>query len=378
VTAVAIVFWASVGLILYAHAGYPVLLGLLAWLRRRRPRPRALPDDELPAVSVIVAAYAEEEVIAERVANIRALEYPSQLVEVIVACDGSPDETAIRARDAGADLVLELPRGGKIRAQDAGVEAARNELVAFSDANVSWQPDALRRLVAPFADARVGYVCGEVQLVDASTGTNQEGLYWRYELALRALESRVRSVTGGNGAIYATRRESYLVVDPIMGHDLSFPFNMVKRGWLAVAVREAQASEKMVPTIEGEFARKRRMMSHTWPIVLRGGMLSPRGYDPLYALMIVSHRILRYLTPFLHVLAFVLNVVLLGQGWVYIATLAFQVAVLVAAALAGVVPARVLLLARYYVLTTASLAAGLWDWLVHGTSAGWEPAEGTR
>jgi cellulose synthase/poly-beta-1,6-N-acetylglucosamine synthase-like glycosyltransferase len=376
-TVVAIVFWASIGLILYAHAGYPVLLGLLAWLRRRRPRVRALPDDELPAVSVIVAAYAEEDVIAERVANIRELDYPSQLLEVIVACDGSPDETAARARAAGADVVLELPRGGKIRAQDAGVEKARNEVVAFSDANVSWQPDALRRLVAPFADKRVGYVCGEVQLVDAR-GTNQEGLYWRYELALRALESRVRSVTGGNGAIYATRRESYLVVDPIMGHDLSFPFNMVKRGWLALAVREAQASEKMVPTIEGEFARKRRMMSHTWPIVVRGGMLSPRGYDPLYALMIVSHRILRYLTPFLHVLAFVLNVVLLGQGSVYIVTLALQIGVLLAAALATVIPMRLLLVARYYVLTTASLAAGLWDWLVHGTSAGWEPAEGTR
>ena len=376
-TVVAIVFWVCVGLILYAHAGYPVLLGLLAWLRRRRPRVRALADDELPAVSVIVAAYAEEDVIAERVANIRALDYPPQLIELIVACDGSPDETASRARAAGADVVLELPRGGKIRAQDAAVETARSEIVAFSDANVTWERAALRRLVAPFADSKVGYVCGEVQLVDAR-GTNQEGLYWRYELALRALESRVRSVTGGNGAIYATRRESYLVVDPIMGHDLSFPFNMVKRGWRAVAVREAQASEKMVPTIEGEFARKRRMMSHTWPIVLRGGMLSPRGYDPVYALMIVSHRILRYLTPFLHVIAFVLNVLLLGQGWVYVAALACQALVLVAAALAGAVPARPMLVARYYVMTTASLAAGLWDWLVHGTAAGWEPAEGTR
>jgi hypothetical protein len=231
--------------------------------------------------------------------------------------------------------------------------------------------------MAPFADPRVGYVCGEVQLVDAR-GSNQEGLYWRYELALRALESRVRSVTGGNGAIYATRREAYLVVDPIMGHDLSFPFNMVKRGWLALAVREAQASEKMVPTIEGEFARKRRMMSHTWPIVLRGGMLSPRGYGVTYAVMIASHRILRYLTPFLHVIALVANVLLLGQGWVYVVTFVLQVGVLVAAALARVVPFRPMLVARYYVLTTASLAAGLWDWLVHGTSAGWEPAEGTR
>ena len=379
-TIVAIVFWLSIGLIVYAHAGYPVLLGLLAALRGHRStrRDRRAPDDELPTVSVIIAAYAEQDVIAERVANIRALDYPSQLIELIVACDGSVDETAARARAAGADVVLELPRGGKIRAQDAAVEGASSDIVAFSDANVTWEVDALRRLVAPFSDARVGYVCGEVQLVDAATGSNQEGLYWRYELALRALESRVRSVTGGNGAIYATRRESYLVVDPIMGHDLSFPFNMVKRGWLAVAVREAQASEKMVPTLEGEFARKRRMMSHTWPIVLRGGMLSPRGYDPLYAFMIVSHRILRYVTPFLHVIALVTNVLLLGQGWVYWVTLAAQVLVLAAAALAGVVPSRPFLIARYYVLTTASLAAGLWDWLVHGTAAGWEPAEGTR
>jgi glycosyltransferase involved in cell wall biosynthesis len=379
---VAIVFWLSIGLVLYAHVGYPILLGLLAWARELVPgalrRPRPPQDDELPFVSVIVAAYAEEDVIAERVANIRALDYPTQLIELIVACDGSVDETATQARAAGADVVLELPRGGKIRAQDAAVEQAAGEIVAFSDANVTWEPDALRRLVAPFSDPRVGYVCGEVQLVDAATGSNQEGLYWRYELALRALESRVRSVTGGNGAIYATRRESYLVVDPIMGHDLSFPFNMVKRGWLAVAVREAQASEKMVPTLEGEFARKRRMMSHTWPIVLRGGMLSPRGYDPLYAFMIVSHRILRYVTPFLHVIALVANVLLLGQGWVYWVTLALQLAVLAAAALAGVLPLRPMLVARYYVLTTASLAAGLWDWLVHGTAAVWEPAEGTR
>ncbi|MBV8947753.1 MAG: glycosyltransferase family 2 protein [Solirubrobacterales bacterium] len=378
-TVVALVFWVSVGLVVYAHVGYPVLLGLLAAVRGHggTGRPRPAGEDKLPLVSVIVAAYAEEDVIAERVANIRALDYPPELIELIVACDGSPDATASRAREAGADVVLELPRGGKIRAQDAAVERARGEIVAFSDANVTWQPDALRRLMAPFADPRVGYVCGEVQLVDAA-GSNQEGLYWRYELALRALESRVRSVTGGNGAIYATRRECYLIVDPIMGHDLSFPFNMVKRGWLALGVREAQASEKMVPTIEGEFARKRRMMSHTWPIVLRGGMLSPRGYDPTYAFMIVSHRILRYLTPFLHVIALLANLVLLGQGWVYPVTLAVQGGVLLAAALARLVPVRPMLLARYYVLTTASLAAGLWDWLVHGTSAGWEPAGGTR
>src|SRR5579859_6894822 len=240
-TALAIVFWVSAGLILYVHLGYPPLLALIARLRPRQTYP-PVPGAALPAVSVIVPAYAEQEVIGARVRNLRELDYPANRLEVIVACDGSPDATAERARQAGADLVLELPRGGKIRAQDAGVARAQHGIVAFSDANASWEKDALRRLVVPFADPRVGYVCGRVRLM-AQQGTNQEGVYWRYEMALRALESRVGSVTAGNGAIYATRREAYLVVDPIMGHDLSFPFKLVKRGWRAVYAPDARSNE---------------------------------------------------------------------------------------------------------------------------------------
>jgi len=375
-TAIAILFWSSAGLLVYTHLGYTLLLVGIARLTRRTRTVAPLADQALLTATVIVAAYAESDGIAARVANLRALQYPHP-VQVIVACDGSPDDTAQRARAAGADVVLELPRGGKVRAQDAAVQRAGGEIVAFSDANAVWEPDALRALVAPFADSRIGYVCGQVRFVN-ETGRNQEGIYWRYEMALRALESRVRSVTGGNGAIYATRRVNYLIVDPIMGHDLSFPFNMVKRGWRAVYAPAARASEKMVPSIEGEFARKRRMMSHGWPIMLRGGMLSPRGYDPLYALMIVSHRLLRYASPFLHLVALATSLVLIGQGWVYALAAAFQLALLLAALAAGLVPLRPLLIARYYVLTTASLAAGLWDWLAHGTRAGWEPAEGTR
>jgi cellulose synthase/poly-beta-1,6-N-acetylglucosamine synthase-like glycosyltransferase len=374
-TAAAALFWVSVGLLAYTQVGYGLLLAALSALRRPAPPRRGSAPP--PSVSVVVAAYQEADVIGPRVANLRALDYPEALLEVIVACDGSPDVTPERARAAGADRVLQLARGGKVRAQDAGVRAARGDVVAFSDANAVWEPGALRALVAPFADPRTGYVCGQVRFVGAG-GTNQEGMYWRYEMALRALESRLASVTAGNGAIYATRREAYIEVDPIMGHDLSFPFNMVKRGWRAVYAPAARATEKMVPSLEGEFSRKRRMMSHAWPIVLRGGMLSPRGYGPLYALMLFSHRVLRYASPFLHVVALVTAAALASRGAVYAAALALQLAVLLAAALAGLVPARPLLVARYYVVTVASLAAGLWDWLRHGTAPGWEPAEGTR
>ena len=390
--ALEIVFWIACALVVWTQLGYAAALSLIARARARPSEPRPARQSEahkklsLPFLSLIVAAHDEQSVIAAKVANALALDYPRELLEVIVACDGCSDATAEHARDAGADLVLEEPRGGKIRAQDAAVERARGEIVAFSDANALWEPAAARVLVAAFEDPRVGYACGQVRFVQAATGDdvpalpNQEGVYWRYEMAVRAYESTLSSITAGNGAIYATRRDSYIVVDPIMGHDLSLPFNIVKRGLRAVYVPAARATEKMVPSIGGEFARKRRMMSHTWPILLRGGMLDPRGYTPGYALMILSHRLLRYATPFLHAVALATNVFLVarGAGALYAVTLALQLALLAAAALAGVVRSRPLLIARYYVLTTASPAAGLWDWLRHGTDAAWEAAEGTR
>ena len=365
------VLYASLALIAYAQAGYGALLALLARVLPARPVRRAPTE---PRVTLVIAAHDEEVVIERKVANALALDWPRERLQVIVASDGSTDRTVELARAAGADLVLDLPRGGKIRAQDAAVRAATGEIVAFSDANALWEPDALRELVTAFADPQVGYACGQVTFVNEA-GTNQEGVYWRYEMWLREMESDLASVTGGNGAIYAVRREAYVEVDPIMGHDLSFPFRMVKNGWRAVYVPQARATEKMVPSIEGEFARKRRMMSHGWPIVLRGGLLDPRGYDARYALFVASHRALRYATPFLHLIALAATI---ARWRRHKLLLAAQLGLLAAAAAGGRVRARPLLLARYYVMTTASLAAGLYDWLRHGTPAGWDAPEGTR
>ena len=126
--------------------------------------------------------------IAAKVANALALDWPRDRLEVIVASDGSADATAERARAAGADLVLDLPRGGKIAAQNAAAERASGEILAFSDANSAWSPDALRHLVEPFADPAVGYACGQVRFTDEGGG-NLEGAYWRYEMAVREMES---------------------------------------------------------------------------------------------------------------------------------------------------------------------------------------------
>jgi cellulose synthase/poly-beta-1,6-N-acetylglucosamine synthase-like glycosyltransferase len=374
-----IAFWAAAGLIVYTHVGYPLALALLVRLRRHAsaPVPDAVASEALPRVSLIVAAHDEEDVIARWLEAARELDYPRERLEVIVADDGSSDATAARAREAGADLVLELERGGKVTALNAAVERSSGDVLAFSDANAAWAPQTLRRLVAALAEPGVGYVCGRLRLTGDGS-ENQEGLYWRYEMAVRALESRLAGVTAGNGAVNAIRRDAYIFLAPTRGQDISLPFELSKRGWRAIYEPAAEATEPMAPTLEGEFRRKRRMMAGAWGTLLETGMLSPRGYRPLYAFEIVSHRLLRYASPILHLVALGTNLALLGQGPVYTVTLALQVALLLAAAAAGAVPLRPLRIARYYVVVTFSSAVGLWDYLRHGTPRLWEPVEGTR
>jgi cellulose synthase/poly-beta-1,6-N-acetylglucosamine synthase-like glycosyltransferase len=385
-TILAIIFWTAAGALVYAQFVYPLLVA--AFAPRAAGASAASTGDatnvharsraEPPLVSLIVAAYAEAGVIAAKVANALALDYPRDRLQIIVACDGSPDDTAKLAREAGADLVLELPRGGKMRSQNEAVAVAKGEVLAFSDANTMWEPDALRRLVEVLQDPSVGYVCGRVTFVNEG-GTNQEGVYWRYEMWLRERESRLKSVTAGNGAIYAVRATTYKRIAPRLGHDLTLPFNTVKLGQRALYEPTARASESMVPSIEGEFRRKRRMMTFTWPIVLGEGMLSPRGYGLTYGWMIFSHRMLRYSAPLLHLAALLASAALAAAGEsLYTALLAAQAALLLAALLARFVPFKPLLVVRYYVLTTLSIGLGLWDHLRHGTPAGWTPPEGTR
>lgn len=382
-SALEIVFWASVALLVYTHLGYPLLLKLLVSLRgrrRRHPEGAAEPrrsDAETPRVSLIVAAHDEEEVIARRVKDALALDYPPDRLELIVASDGSTDRTVELARAAGADLVLDLPRGGKVAALNAAVERSTGAVLAFSDANSFWREDALRVLVERLGEPGVGYVCGQLRLLEPS-GDNQEGLYWRYEIAVRDLESRLAGITAGNGAINAVRREAYVFLEPDRGQDISLPFTLAKRGWLSLYEPRALAEERMAATITDELGRKRRMMAGAWRTMLGGGMLSPRGYGPLYALEIASHRLLRYASPFLHLAVLATNLALLGSGWVYTATLASQLAVLAAAALAPILSVAPLRIARYYVVVTAASVLGLWDYLRQGVPVTWGKAAGTR
>src|SRR2546423_12588917 len=284
--AAVVLFWGSLAALAWTHALYPATVALAARIRTRRV---ALDDGYLPSVAMIVTAYNEESAIEQRLENLRGLDYPPELIELVVTSDASTDRTEELAEAAGA-RVIRNPRGGKVAAQDAAVRATDAEVVAFSDANATWAPDALRKLVRNLADPGVAYVCGRLRL-EAPDGSNQEGVYWRYELVTREGESRLGSVTAGNGAIYALRRSEYVEVDPRFGHDLALPYLMVQRSRRAVYEPEALAFERPTPTNETEYRRKVRMVEHSWLIVLRGRLLGGRPAG--YVALVGPHRHLR-------------------------------------------------------------------------------------
>jgi cellulose synthase/poly-beta-1,6-N-acetylglucosamine synthase-like glycosyltransferase len=351
-------------LLVWTHAAYPVFATLLARVAPRRVRK----EDIEPSVVVVVAAYNEEASIARRIENLLTLDYPKDKLQIVVSSDASSDRTEEIAASYEGVRVISNPRGGKVAAQDRAVRQTESDVVVFSDANCTWAPDALRKLVRSFADPDVAYVCGQLKILGADGG-NKEGVYWRYEMVQRSAESQLGSITGGNGSIYALRRSDYVEVDPRFGHDLSLPYLMVQHGRRAVYEPAAHAFEKPTPSNETEYRRKVRMFEHCWLIVLRGKMF--RRLGPLYWLEIFSHRLLRYGSGILHAVLLATSLALVTHGWVYDVALAAQL-LLILAALVGVG------IARYYTLVSLATLVALWNYLRRGVPATWQPEASVR
>jgi glycosyltransferase involved in cell wall biosynthesis len=371
--------WGSLALIAWTHAGYPAAAAAAASRSRYRPR---TDDAHLPTVALVIAAHDEERVIGERLDNALALGYPAELLEIVVSLDGSTDGTRaiVEGYASRGVTLLDNPRAGKVPAQNAAVRATTSDVVAFSDANSMWEPDALRRLVRHFADPEVGYVCGRLRLIEPGTGRNVEGQYWRYELWLRALESRLGSITAGNGAIYAVRRSSYVELAPGQSHDIGLPFRLRRAGLRSLYEPEAVASELAAPTTSAEWERKVRMLSRSWNDVLRGGMLDPRDQPPRYLVGLISHRLLRYATGPLHVVLLLAALALATTTRSARAVVAGHALWLGLALGARRSPGRSRLadFAWYYLVVTAASLAGLARMASQGPQATWSAAEGTR
>ncbi len=369
-------FWGSLGALAWTHAGYPAAMGVLA---RVRPRP-VRQQDVTPSVALVVSAHDEEDVIGRRLENLLELDYPFESLEIVVASDGSTDRTdAIVEEFSGREprvWLLRCPREGKVAAQHRSARETTSDVLAFTDANTEWRPDALRKLVRNLADPEVGYVCGQLRL-ESPDGANLEGLYWRYEVWVREQESKASSITAGNGAIYAVRREAYVQDDPKFGHDFGFPYLMEQGGRRAIYDPEAVAVEKPASEPEDEYGRKVRMNARSWGHLITGRMF--RRTRPLYMMELVSHRVLRYSSGLLHAGLLTSNITLVGHRPFYRLVLVLQVGGLgLAAAGRARVPIPGARLAYYYYVVTKATAAGLVRYLRSGTPHTWDKAKGTR
>jgi cellulose synthase/poly-beta-1,6-N-acetylglucosamine synthase-like glycosyltransferase len=348
-------FWGSLGALAWTHAGYPLAMGVLA---RVRPRP-VRKAEQTPSVALVVSAHNEEAVIRRRIDNALALDYPEDRLEVVVASDGSTDLTDGIVGEIAAEnpriRLLQCPREGKVAAQHRSVRETNSEVVAFTDANSEWKPDALQALVRNLADPEVGYVCGQLRL-ESPDGANMEGVYWRYETWVREQESIASSITAGNGAIYAVARDAYVEDDPKFGHDFGFPYLMEQQGRRAVYEPAAVAVEKPAAEPEDEYGRKVRTIARALGHILTGRAF--RGpLRPLYAAQLVSHRVLRYYRVFL-------ALQLVDYG--------------LAAAGKARLPIPGARLAYYYYIVTKATLAALVQYFRTGTPQTWDKAKGTR
>jgi glycosyltransferase involved in cell wall biosynthesis len=320
-----ILFWAQVGLVVYTYFGYPLLLLLVRTLRGVRAVRSA---DHTPPLTLIVSAYNEADVIREKIANSLGLDYPAERLEVLVVSDASSDgtdEIVAGVTDPRVKLLRMNERGGKTLGLNAAVAAARGEILVFSDANAMYARDALRALAANFADPEVGAAVGESTYSESADGADaDESLYWRYEVAIKRLESAIGSVVGGDGAIYAIRKSLYTPMRADALSDFVNPMQIVQGGHRAVYAPQARSIEHGAGDFDKEFRRKVRIVNRAWRATMSlKALLNPLRFG-FFAFEVFSHKVLRWLVPVFLVLALVLNCALLGSGWIYQLSFAAQ------------------------------------------------------
>ena len=327
------VFWGAIAVVVYVYVGYPALIFCLAQLR---PRP-VRKGPELPTVSFVIAAYNEAPVIAKKIENTLALDYPPELLEIVVASDGSTDGTddVVRARFGERVKVVRVEgRRGKTITQNHAVAAARGDVIVFSDATTVYRPESLRAMVANYADPEVGCVTGTTVYGTETDAAVDKGraAYWNYEVFLRRNESRFRSVLGASGCVYSVRRRLYTPLEADVISDVAQAIRTIEQGYRAVVEDDAIVYEPAESsTIREELQRRARVITRGLRLKFRLRWFFLRR--PWFLLQVLSHRVLRWGVPFFLIIAFFANAFLLDRP-VYRAVFAAQLALYAAAALA--------------------------------------------
>jgi cellulose synthase/poly-beta-1,6-N-acetylglucosamine synthase-like glycosyltransferase len=371
------VFWISFGTLLYIYAGYPLLVWVLAKVFGREPRRQPC----IPSVSLLIPAYNEEAHIEAKLRNSLALDYPKARLDIVVASDGSTDRTneiVERFAARGVKLLAMRDNVGKTAMLNHVVPQLRGEIIVFSDVTSELQLDALRQLVRSFADPHVGCVSGLYRLTRGNTLRDEgEGVYWRYETFLKRQESQLHSILGAHGAFYAIRRSLFRELrSAAINDDYLIPMRIVAEGFRAVYEPRAVAWERQLASVEGEFARRRRIAAgNCQQIIELISLLNPfRGW---MALAFFSHKVLRTLAP-LFMVAVLVSGFWLPAPWAAVALL--LQGVLYASAFAGYLCQRRGRVVRwlspplYFCLGNLAMLAGLLKYCFSRQQPMWERA----
>ncbi|MDB5334959.1 MAG: glycosyl transferase family 2 [Planctomycetaceae bacterium] len=381
------IFWVCASGVLYAYVGFPILV----WgISRFYQNPVDVANEqasptEWPMVSLVIAAYKEEKVILPRLVNATLLDYPAEKLEILVGVDGSEDCTGDLVRefvDSRVRLIQYPVRRGKASVLNDTVPQARGEIIVFSDANTMTQPNSIKQLVRHFAESQVGAVCGKLELIDAASGQNVDGIYWKYENFIKGCEGRINALLGVNGGIYALRKELY---EPIPTNaivdDFLIGMRVHLRGRRLIYDPSAVALEETPDTIGQEFQRRSRIgaggfqsLQWLWPL------LSPTYGWVSFAFW--SHKIYRWMCPLLMVGALATNIALASQP-IYLTLLICQLAFYLIAGvglgwLTGNRMPRALRLPAMFVSMNAALLVGLWRSLRGIRGGTWKRTERTQ
>jgi cellulose synthase/poly-beta-1,6-N-acetylglucosamine synthase-like glycosyltransferase len=319
---VSFIYWLMAGLIVYTYAGYPLLLWLRFKLGGSRRGPRHATE---PLVSILVIAHNEAARMERKINNLLALDYPKEKLEIVVASDASTDGTVALVesyRGAGIALRAFQQHRGKPAVLNAVVPTLGGEIVVLMDARQTVEPQALRELLANFADPRVGAVSGELMLVDGRNGGAGVGFYWRYEKALRQFESKLDSTVGVTGAFYALRRHLFepIPVDTLLD-DVLIPMQVVRQGYRVLLEPLARAYDDLALATQTEHRRKVRTLAGNYQLFFRHAWLLNPVANRLWW-QTVSHKLCRLLCPVALALVFAMNLLLLDRFFYQVLLLA--------------------------------------------------------
>lgn len=358
-------FGLSIGLLLYTYVGFGAFLALLTRIIRRKEIYNKQ-TEYMPDISVIVSAYNEEKVIAKRIRNLFDLRYPKEKLEIIIASDGSSDSTvdvAKKYEEYGIKVLDFKQNRGKAAIQNDSVKSARGEIIVFTDAETEFEKDSLKKMVRPFSNDLIGCVVGNlIYNTERTSVSESEGLYWRFEKKLREFESNLGILATATGACMAVRRRLWRDLAPIDDSDFTTPLDVIRQGYKIVYVPDAIAYDVPPHTIKGELKTRIRQTSKNFVGTLRRWGWKGWIKHPIISWGLLSHKILRWFTPFFMLGAFISNLFLFDEGMVYLVVFFGQIIFFILAilGLAGeLLKRRIVIASTVFSFCVANIGMGI-------------------